>query len=210
MTKAVPIKMMDAFCDRLFRVLDRADLLPLRLNEAAHAFEKHGRLLAGLLGRYDRIEAAFDEWETRALRGIDNKFRREQVYPYFQELRTWMTEAPNRELFEGEGRKDNLNHFKRSLYGRLYTWLYPRRRLVLDYVQSHIGNVNQFEPEAIHQDFITTVQFTQEKLGEIDSQAVVDAQAYLIMNSGRFKKWKAKSEFDNDLVEEDIEVQSSN
>lgn len=194
MAKEIPIEKMDEFCDRLFRVLDRADLLPLRLNEAAHSFEKYGRILASLIGRYDKIEAAFDEWETRALRRVDNKYRLEEIYPHIQELRDWMTDEENRQLFEGEGKKDNLNHFKRSLYGRLYTWLYPRRKLAATYAQIHAGNEAQFEPSAIDQHFASTAQSAHQTLGNVDEQALTDAKAFVLAKRSYYSSWKVDAE----------------
>lgn len=193
MTKRIPIEKMDAFCDHLFRVLDRADLLPLRLSEAAHSFEKYGRTLASLLERYDRVEAAFDEWETRTLRQMKRTSRREDVYPYFQVLRNWMIDKENRVMFEGEGRKDNLNHFKRSLYGRLYTWLYPRRKLTLAYADIYRGNTDQFELEAVEKQFATAVEDTVKALPGITDQAVYDAQDYVLIKKAYYSRDKDSS-----------------
>lgn len=199
MTKKIPIEQMDEFCDRLFRALDRADLLPLRLNEAAHSFEKYGRLLAGLISRYDKIEAAFDEWQTRALRGIKSQSRREELYPYFQELRDWLTNEENRQLFEGDGRKDNLNHFKRSLYARVYTWLYPRRKLAVAYADIYRGDGSQFEPAALEHQFGPAVQGTLAKLSGANEQTVNDARAYTSMK----KAYYSHRRDEQNLAEED-------
>lgn len=180
MSKQVPIDQMDEFCDHLFRVLDRADLLPMRLNKAAHEFEKYGRLLAGFLTRYDKVEAAFAEWQTRTMRGI-NDTRREEMQTYFHILQKWLEDGKNRLLFEGDSRKDNLNHFKRSLYGRVYTWLYPRRKLAIAYVEAHSGNTAQIEVEVIERNFTATVQGTIQALGNIVNQQVIaDAQAFIV------------------------------
>ena len=86
MPKNIDVEKLDAFCDHLFRALDHAGLFPIGLGEAAHAFEKYPRLLVGLLGRYQNVESGFSEWETRALRGVDQR-KRESVYPYFHVLR---------------------------------------------------------------------------------------------------------------------------
>ncbi|HRQ42393.1 MAG TPA: hypothetical protein PLD25_31135 [Chloroflexota bacterium] len=199
MAKNIPIEEMDSFCDHLFRALDRADLLPLRLSEPAHSFEKYGRTLASLLERYDQVEAAFDEWETRTLRQMKNAFRRDEVYPHFQLLRNWLVE--NRIMFEDEGRKDNLNHFKRSLYGRLYTWLYPRRKLAMAYADIYRGDAAQFELEILEKQFRSTTQNTMEALPGVNDQAVYDAQAYVLMKKAYYKRNKdaqAASENEND------------
>lgn len=194
MAKKIPVEKMDAFCDHLFRALDRADLLPLRLSEAAHSFEKYGRTLASLLERYDKVEAAFDEWTTRTLRQMKSAYRREDVYPHFQILRSWMTNEENRPLFEDERRKDNLNHFKRSLYGRLYTWLYPRRKLAMAYADAHRGDTAQFEPEILGQQFAPTVQHTIKGLPGVNEQAVEDAQAYVLMKRAYYSRDKDSQE----------------
>ena len=204
MAKEIPIEKMDAFCDRLFRALDRADLLPTRLSEAAHSFEKYGRTLASLLERYKRVEAAFDEWETRTLRQIKSSFRREEIYPYFQALRSWMTDEENRLLFEDKDRrKDNLNHFKRSLYGRLYTWLYPRRKLAMAYADVYRGDESQFEPTTLEQQFVTTVRDTLERLPGVDEQTVNDAQTYVLMKKAYYSRRKDRQD-ENEVDEEVI------
>lgn len=194
MAKKIPIEQMDAFCDRLFRALDRAELLPARMGEAAHSFEKYGRILASLLERYDKVEAAFDEWETRTLRQIKNAYRREEVYPYFQRLRDWMTDEENRALFEGYGRKDNLNHFKRSLYGRIYAWLYPRRKLAMAYADVYRGDKTQFELPVLEQQFTETVSGTLQSLPGADDQTVNDALAYVLMKKAYYSHKKGDSE----------------
>lgn len=194
MAKEIPVEKLDEFCDLLFRALDRAGLLPTRLSEAAHSFEKYGRLLAGLLERYVQVEVAFEEWETRTLRGVKNKWQREAAYPYFQTLRRWLVDAENRLLFEGKGRKDNLNHFKRSLYGRIYTWLYPRRKLSVAYAQAHMGNDAEFEQGAITQQFADTVADIDvlHYLQHEDRQTVIaDAQAFTLANASYYRAWKA-------------------
>ncbi len=191
MSKQIPIEDIDVFCDQLFRVLDRAGLLPIRLGKAAHAFEKYARLLVGLLGRYERVEAALTEWETRVLRSIRDRRQREAVYSHFQTLHTWLTGPENRQLFEGNGRRDNLNHLKRSLFARVYTWLYPRRKLTAAYAQAHAGNANQFKPEVVEHNFVGTTESTCQELGlTTDDPAVVDAQAFLTVKQYYYSKWK--------------------
>ena len=201
MAKEIPIEKMDAFCDHLFRALDRADLLPTRLGEAAHSFEKYGRILASLLGRYVKVEAAFDEWETRALRQVKSTYRREEEFPYFQILRDWMTDEENRSLFEGDGRKDNLNHFKRSLYGRVYTWLYPRRKLAMAYADVYRGDKTQFEPSVLEQQFAPTVNDIFQSLPGVDEQTFADAQAYILMKPAYYSRNKN----DSDTTVEELE-----
>lgn len=193
MAKEIPIDKMDAFCDHLFRALDRADLLPTRLGEAAHSFEKYGRILASLLERYNKVEAAFDEWETRTLRQVKSSFRREENFPHFQTLRDWMTDAENRSLFEGNGRKDNLNHFKRSLYGRIYTWLYPRRKLAMAYADVYRGDQTQFEPSTLERQFAPAVQDIFQNLPGADEQTLADAQAYILMKPAYYSRSKVTS-----------------
>lgn len=196
MPKNIDVEKLDVFCDHLFRALDHANLFPTSLGEAAHAFEKYPRLLIGLLGRYDNVEISFSEWETRTLRGVVDKQKRESVYPYFRELRTWLVTSENRSLLEEqEHRKDTLNHLKRSLYGRVYAWLYPRRRLAVAYAQAHIGIQEQFKPEAINRDFETTSQSTQRELGDCVSKSVIeDAREFLIAKRNYYKSWKPNQE----------------
>ena len=195
MPKNINVEKLDVFCDHLFRALDHADLFPIRLGEAAHAFEKYPRLLVGLLGHYEKVESGFSEWETRTLRGVD-KWKSELVYPYFHVLRNWLVAPENRTLFEEkEHRKDTLNHLKRSLYGRVYNWLYPRRRLTVAYVQEYVGNQSQFEPEAINRDFKTAIQPTQQKLESVVNESIIeDAKEFLIAKRGLYRSWKPNQE----------------
>ena len=195
MPKNIDVEKLDAFCDHLFRALDHADLFPIRLGEAAHAFEKYPRLLVGLLGRYENVESGFSEWETRTLRGVDQR-KRESVYPYFHVLRNWLVALENRGLFEAEEhRKDTLNHLKRSLYGRVYAWLYPRRRLTVAYAQVHVGNQIQFEPEIINRDFKTTTQSTQQELEDTINESIIkDAEEFLIAKRFYYRSRKSNQE----------------
>ena len=195
MPKNINVEKLDVFCDHLFRALDHAGLFPPRLGEAAHAFEKYPRLLVGLLGRYENVESGFSEWETRTLRGV-NRQQRESVYPYFHVLQNWLVAPENRTLFEKkEHRKDTLNHLKRSLYARVYAWLYPRRRLTVSYAQAHGGNRTQFEPEVINWDFMTATQHTQQELGGIVSKSVIeDAREFLIAKRSYYQDWKPNQE----------------
>ena len=195
MPKNIDVEKLDAFCDHLFRALDHADLFPIRLGEAAHAFEKYPRLLVGSLGRYEKVEIGFSEWNTKASRGV-NQQKRESVYPYFHTLRNWLVVSENRKFFETEAhRKDTLNHLKRSLYGRVYAWLYPRRRLTVAYAQAHVGNQAQFEPETIERDFKITIQSTQQELGDVVSNTVIkDAREFLIAKRSYYRSWKPNQE----------------
>ena len=195
MPKNIDVEKLDAFCDHLFRALDHADLFPIYLGEAAHAFEKYPRLLVGLLGHYENVESGFSEWETRTLRGVDRR-KRELVYPYFHILRNWLVASENRMLFEkGEHRKGTLNHLKRSLYGRVYAWLYPRRRLTVAYAQAHLGNQAQFEPEVINRDFETATQSTQQEFGNVVSKSIIeDAREFLIAKRGLYRSRKPNQE----------------
>ena len=195
MPKNIDVEKLDAFCDHLFRALDHAELFRISLGEASHAFEKYPRLLVGLLGRYQNVESGFSEWETRTLRGVVQR-KRESVYPYFHVLRNWLVGSENRKLFEKEDyRKDALNHLKRSLYGRVYAWLYPRRRLTVSYAQAHLGNQAQFEPEVINRDFDTTTQSTQQELGDIINESIIeDAREILIAKRSYYRNWKPNQE----------------
>lgn len=203
MTKKIPVSQMDAFCDHLFRALDRADLLPTKLGAAAHSFEKYGRILASLLGRYDQVEIAFEEWQTRALRQVKSSFRREENFPHFQILFDWMTDEENRVLFEDkQQRKDNLNHFKRSLYGRVYTWLYPRRKLAMAYADVYRGDETQFEPSTLEQQFAIIVQDTFQSLPGANEQMLNDAQAYILMKKAYYSRNKKDSDTPEDISEQ--------
>ena len=110
-----------------------------------------------------------------------------------------------------EHRKDALNHLKRSLYGRVYAWLYPRRRLTVAYAQAHLGNQVQFEPEAIKRDFDTTTQPTQQKLGNVVNESIIeDARELLIAKRSYYRSWKPNQEsIDSDANETTLTEETS-
>lgn len=206
--KHVPIKKVDEFCDKLFRTLDRASLLPMRMNEKAHAFEKHPRELVALLQRYEEVEAAFTEWETRILRQMHGSLR-PYIHPSLQDLRQWMTSPDNRELFEGELRKDLLDHLKRSLYGRLYSWLYPRRRLAAAYAEFYKGEGANFTKEVVAKNFVQATQAVQQELDLQLSDQAMDDTRYILVNSPYYKNWgrnKDRPDFEDAEVEQETLV----
>jgi len=193
MSKQLDVSGLDEFCTRLFGTLDRlgGDLLPIRMSERPTAFEKYPRILLGCIQRYGSVEAGFDEWVTKVLRDA-NEYRKQDEYSELVAMRAWLVE--HRDLLEGN--RDAINHLKRSLYGRLYAYLYPRRLLCASYADQHRGNADALEPEAIRANFAREVQPQIEHLGRLycDPAAmeriVADAEKCLLANRGWYA-WKA-------------------
>jgi len=194
MPRQVNTAELDEFCRLLFRALDRlgGNLLPLFLSERPTAYEKYPRLLLGHIRYYDNIEAGFEEWKSKVLRDASD-YRREEEFPELLALKKWLLE--HRGLFEG--RKDNLNHLKRSLYARAYEYLYPRRLLTGAYAEANRGNSEALEENAILENFRRVVEPHVAKLAEVYGegerleQIVAEAQEFLIANRQRYH-WKLR------------------
>jgi len=194
MVKQVDTAKLEEFCGLLFRALDRlgGDLLPLFLSERPTGYEKYPRLLLGHIRFYDNVEAGFEEWKSKVLRDASD-YRREEEFPELLSLKRWLLD--NRGLFEG--RKDNLNHLKRSLYARVYEYLYPRRLLTGAYAEANRGNPDGLEENAIRSDFRRVVEPHIDKLAEVYGQGerldgiVTEAEEFLITNRQRYR-WKLR------------------
>jgi hypothetical protein len=193
MPKQVDVSALDEFCTQLFGTLDRlgGELLPVYLTERPTAFEKYPRLLLGAIQRYDGVEAGFDEWMTKVLRDASDHHRQDE-FPELIALRSWLVD--HRELFEGN--RDTLNHLKRSLYGRAYAYLYPRRALCTAYAEAHRGDPSALEVESIEANFRHEVKPQVEGLAEVyDKEALKqildDAESYLIAYRSRFR-WRSR------------------
>lgn len=192
MVKQVDTERLSRFAEMLFRTLDRLGgsgrtrLLPMRLREAPTAFEKYPRMLLGLVQRYG-VEAGFREWESKVLRDA-SAYRTEEEYPELLTLYKWMQD--NHDLFD----KAHLTHLKRSLYGRVYTHLYPRRLLAAAYAQAHAGDEAAFEDQAVAGGFRAAIKGEMQRLGEVYSpeqleQIVADAQAHLLAERHYYRAW---------------------
>lgn len=194
MPRQVDTAKLDEFCGLLFRALDRlgGDLLPLFLSERPTSYEKYPRLLLGHIRYHDNVEAGFEEWKSKVLRDASDR-RREEELPELLALKKWLLD--HRSLFEG--RKDNLNHLKRSLYARAYEYLYPRRLLTGAYAEANRGNPNALEEAAIRADFRRVVQPHIDKLAEVYGEGerlktiVAEAEEFLIANRQRYR-WKLR------------------
>jgi len=184
---------LDEFSELLFRALDRlgGDLLPLFLSERPSAFEKYPRMLVALIQRHG-VEAGFQEWSTKVLRDA-NDYRKADEYSELVALHTWMLE--HEEMFD----KAHLAHLKRSLYGRAYAYLYPRRLLTTAYAEAHRGDVDALDEKAIRSDFRQAVAQQIEQLrqvygdGEQLEHIVAEAESFLIINRKRYA-WKERSQ----------------
>ncbi|RLC78721.1 MAG: hypothetical protein DRI61_09375 [Chloroflexi bacterium] len=196
MPRQVNTPELDEFCQLLFRTLDRlgGDLLPLFLSDRPTSFEKYPRLLLGHIRYYGDVEAGFEEWKSKVLRDASD-YRKEEKFPELLALKKWLLE--HRDLFEGPKGKDNLNHLKRSLYARVYEYLYPRRLLTGTYAELNRGNPDALEEDAIRANFRRTVQPQIEKLKEIYGEGeqletiIAEAEDFLIANRHRYQ-WKLR------------------
>lgn len=192
MVKQVDTERLSQFAEMLFRALDRLGgsgktrLLPMRLREAPTAFEKYPRMLLGLVQRYG-VEAGFREWESKVLRDA-SAYRTEEEFPELLALYKWMQD--NQDLFD----KTHLTHLKRSLYGRVYTYLYPRRLLATAYAQAHAGDETAFEDQAVAGNFRSTIEGKLRELSAVYSpeqldRIVADAQAHLLAERHYYRAW---------------------
>jgi len=183
---------LDEFSTLLFGALDRlgGDLLPFFLSERPSAFEKYPRMLVALVQRHG-VEAGFQEWSTKVLRDASDR-RKEREYAELEKLRIWMLE--HEDIFD----KAHLAHLKRSLYGRIYAYLYPRRLLTTAYAEAHRGNADDLEEQAIRANFQQGVAPQVDQLrkiygdGEQLDYIVNDALDFLVINGKRYA-WKERS-----------------
>jgi len=183
---------LDEFSGLLFRALDRlgGDLLPFFLSERPSAFEKYPRMLVALVQRHG-VEAGFQEWSTKVLRDA-NDHRKEREYAELEKLRQWMLERE--ELFD----KAHLAHLKRSLYGRIYAYLYPRRLLTTAYAEVHRGDADALEEQAIRANLRRDVAPQIEQLrevyddGEQLEQIINEVEEFLVISGKRYA-WKERS-----------------
>jgi len=204
MPRQVNTAELDEFCQILFQALDRlgADLLPLFLRGRPTSFEKYPRLLLGHIRYYGDVEAGFEEWKSKVLRDA-SEYRKEEEFPKLLALKKWLLD--HRHLFEG--RKDNLNHLKRSLYARAYEYLYPRRLLTGTYAEVNRGNPDALEEEAIRANFRRTVQSQIAKLAEVYGEGerletiIAEAEEFLVANRGRYR-WKLREMEAAGMIEE--------
>jgi len=194
MPRQVNTTELDEFCWLLFCTLDRlgGDLLPLFLSERPTGYEKYPRLLLGHIRYCDDVVAGFEEWENKVLRDASD-YRRQEGFPELLALKKWLLD--HRGLFEG--RRDNLNHLKRSLYARAYEYLYPRRLLTGAYAEANRGNPDALEETAIRADFRRVVQPHIAKLAKVYGESerlqaiVTEAEEFLIANRQRYR-WKLR------------------
>ncbi len=197
MVKQVDTERLSQFAEMLFHALDRLGgsgktrLLPMRLREAPTAFEKYPRMLLGLVQRYG-VEAGFMEWESKVLRDASD-YRKEQEFPELLALHKWMQD--NQDLFD----KAHLTYLKRSLYGRVYTYLYPRRLLATAYAQAHAGDEAAFEDQAVAGNFRSSIEGKLHELSAVYSpeqldQIVADAQAHLLAERHYYRAWTPAEE----------------
>lgn len=195
MPKEVATAELDEFCDLLFRALDHlgGDLLPLFLGERPTSYEKYPRLLLTHIQYYNNVEAGFEEWKSKVLRDASD-YRREEEFPELLGLKKWL--IGHRALFEG--RKDNINHLKRSLYARAYEYLYPRRLLTGAYAEANRGNPDALEEEVIRANFRQVIQPQITKLVQVYRDTnrletvIHEAEEFLIANRGRYR-WRLRA-----------------
>jgi hypothetical protein len=177
---------LDEFSELLFRALDRlgGDLLPFFLSERPSAFEKYPRMLVALVQRHG-VEAGFREWSTKVLRDADDR-RKERAYGELEKLRQWM--LAHGDLFD----KAHLAHLKRSLYGRIYAYLYPRRLLTTAYAEAHRGDEGATQEKVVRANFRQDIAPQIEQLrevygdGERLGQTISEAEDFLVISGKRY------------------------
>lgn len=177
---------LDEFSELLFRALDRlgGDLLPFFLSERPAAFEKYPRMLVALVQRHG-VEAGFQEWSTKVLRDANDR-RKAREYGELENLRQWM--LAHEDLFD----KAHLAHLKRSLYGRIYAYLYPRRLLTTAYAEAHRGDEGAAEAQTVRANFRRDVAPRIEQLrevygdGERLAQIINEAEDFLVLSGKRY------------------------
>lgn len=155
MSRQIDTERVDVFCGHLFSALYSLDLLPQKLSARPTEYEKYPRLLFGLIRRYGSVKAGFKEWESKILRV---SYRKEKYYSKLISLYNWMLE--NSDFFEKN--KETIPHISKSLYGRLYNYLYPRTYLINEYIESNHNNKEAID--SIEQNFDKSVKSAEEKL----------------------------------------------
>jgi len=157
MSKSIDTKRVGDFCNYLFSTLDNLDLLPKKLSARPTEYEKYPRLLFGLLRRYGSVEAGFREWESKILR---DSHKKEKYYTKLVLLYDWMMK--NSDLFQEN--KETISYLSKSLYGRLYNYLYPRRLLISEYIRTYQGESKAAEASFIDENFDRGVSSAEEQL----------------------------------------------
>jgi hypothetical protein len=88
--------------------------------------------------------------------------------------------------------KAHLAHLKRSLYGRIYAYLYPRRLLTTAYAEAHRGDEEAAEEQTVRANFRQDVAQQIEQLrevygdGERLEQIIDEAEDFLVLSGKRY------------------------
>lgn len=136
--KGMAIDKIDQFVELLLETLYELGLAPLKLNERPATFDKHPQELFAYLRVRERdpdpvarVDAAFQEWQTWLLRKVppNQGYVKERAFLSLAELRRFMLE--NATLFD----RRTLAHLRKSLYGRMYAYLYPRLVQIMAFKQ---------------------------------------------------------------------------
>lgn len=143
-TRTLTADEVDAFGERLLDALYalspyvRNGLMPVSLREKPASFEKYPQMLFTMLevncdpAHTDgAVREALATWRSQVLRKLDYLEVSEQAYQTLQQLEQWMV-LHNAGLCN----KSTLRHLRKSMFGRTYTYLYPRLSLIMEYAQT--------------------------------------------------------------------------
>ncbi len=125
--QSINIPQVDEFVEQMLDALSELQLLPLTLDAKPTTYDKYPRELVAYLEAAGvesdpqiQVEIAFNNWQTWLLRKADKAYKRKQGFPLLARLHQWMLE--HAELFHPA----TLRHLKKSVFGRIYAYLYPR------------------------------------------------------------------------------------
>jgi hypothetical protein len=139
-TRGVDTKRADEFTELLLDALYAlgGKLMPLNLTDRPASYDKFPQGLLKFIQQYqsapnmnakDIVSAAFKEWRSWLLRKIEKKsaYQAKEEFSQLLKLQQWMEQ--NAEFFTPA----TLRHLRKSFYGRIYAYLYPRLALIMDF-----------------------------------------------------------------------------
>ncbi len=127
------VGLLDTFTDKLLDTLYELSLMPYSLTRKPAAYEKYPqelltRIEIKRLDREEGLRQAFDEWRSSILRKPTYSQTRQDAVFKIGELRGWVMQHSELML-----NRRNIRHLRKSMFGRTYTYLYPRLSLIMDY-----------------------------------------------------------------------------
>ncbi len=227
---------LDIFSDKLLETLYELGLMPCILTRKPASYEKYpqellNRFEINRLHHRDGLIKAFDEWRSNILRKPRYSQTRQDAVLKIEALRTWVIQHDTLLL-----NKHNIRHLRKSMFGRTYTYLYPRLTLIMeyrDYCREHrlldetvqVRNIDGREHSLLRA--VADEGFVAEHLplGTVITQAQITdalgahtvpnhlkaAQAFLIQNEFYFQsvfkgQVRDDQQQDNIQIEEELEL----